>query len=273
MTIPELQIVSATRHEAGNVGPLTNQLTAAIDPLGITWELLFVDDSDDETPERISEIANGNPRVRMLHRRAEGRRGGLSSALNTGFISSRSPIILVIDADLQHPPEVVPALLAPILTEKADVSVGSRYVDGGSASGLAGPFRHWVSRAATMIVRTMFPRIRRVEDPVSGFFAFRASVIEGVELRPEGFKMLVELLVRGRSTNVVEVPFHFAGRSEGVSNVSPRLGLYFLRHVGRLWAETTGPSWVRRLSRPNPAHALTPMLNERGETVDPTQLR
>lgn len=249
----DVSVVSATRHEAGNVGPLVARIEAALGPTGLTWELIFVDDSDDDTPDAILAVARAGYPIEMLHRPTPHRRGGLSGALTLGLRHVRSPLCVVIDADLQHPPELLPELIRPLQSGAAPLTIASRYVAGGSASGLAGPFRHSVSRAATCLVQILFAPVRRIKDPVSGYFALRTEILQSVELRPEGFKMLVEILVR-TGAPAVEVPYHFAGRVGGVSKVNLKLGLYFLRHVLRLWLETTAPWPLRGRGRPNPAH-------------------
>lgn len=267
---PHLRIISATRHEADNVGPLTKRLYDSLSDADFSWDLLFVDDSDDHTPERIRELVDLGFPVRMLHRPPLLREGGLSSALNIGFATSLADLVLVIDGDLQHPPEVVPSVLEPLLSGDADVVVASRYIPGGSSTGLAGSFRPLVSRGATLTVQAMFPQLRAIKDPVSGFFAFRSDVIRNVELRPEGFKMLVELLVRGNWTRCVEVPFHFAGRTSGVSNLTLSEGMHFLNHMARLWKDTTGPAFLRRFGSSNPPHLSGSMQTETGEWIEPT---
>jgi hypothetical protein len=112
------------------------------------------------------------------------------------------------------------------------------------------------------VVQAFFPRLRRVTDPASGYFAIRTNLFDAETLKPEGFKMLVELLVRANWQNHEEVPYHFEGRAFGASKATPKLGLYFLRHVWRLWVETEAPRPLSRFGRSNPAHPRGPVLTE-----------
>ena len=128
---PLVSVVVPTRNEAGNIEPLWNRLQAA---LGITeFELCLVDDSDDDTPERIRALQQRDPRVRCLARQGAERAGGLSTAVVAGLRMARGQFVCVMDADLQHRPEAIPALLAEA-EGGADLVVASRYVPGGSAA-------------------------------------------------------------------------------------------------------------------------------------------
>jgi dolichol-phosphate mannosyltransferase len=144
----------------------------------------------------------------------------------------------VLDADLQHPPSRIPDLLAAARGQAADVVVASRYVPGGSASGLDGPLRRLVSRGLKDLSRLVFPRrLAGISDPLGGFFLVRRSVVQDVDLRPIGYKILLEILVRGRWRRAQEVPYRFEPRRQGQSKADLRQGLTFLRHLaGLAWA-------------------------------------
>jgi glycosyltransferase involved in cell wall biosynthesis len=232
--VADVAVVVPTRHEAGNVTVLVDAIGALLDLAALSWQILFVDDSDDQTIEELDQLAAGDGRVRVIHRAPGERHGGLSGAVLLGCERSDSRFVAVMDADLQHPPAVLPKLLAPLVAGTADVVVATRYREGGSPGGLAGPMRRAVSAGGRELVRVCFPTVRPVSDPLGGFFAFDRAVIDGVELRPEGFKILLEILVRGRWSRVAEVPFEFAPRLGGVSKAGLREGMRFLRHVGRL---------------------------------------
>src|SRR4051812_10350255 len=194
----KLTIVVGTRNEARNVPALVAQVAAAVRTLPLeSWELLFVDDSDDATPDVIETLSAAGHPVRMVHRRPDERRDGLSGALVEGFAATAADVIVVMDADLQHPPETLPALIQPIIDGGADLVVGSRYLPGGDGSGLGGPWRRFLSRSSGELVRLVFPETRGATDPGGNFFAMHRSVIDNVDLRPMGFKMLVDILVRG----------------------------------------------------------------------------
>jgi dolichol-phosphate mannosyltransferase len=138
----------------------------------------------------------------------------------------------VIDADLQHPPEAIPALLKAV-REGADIAVASRYIKGGGIEGWS-TRRRTISRAAKIPAVLFLSRARKIKDPLSGFFLFRKSVIEGVTLSPTGYKILLEVLVKGNPARVVEVPYVFRERERGESNLTTREQVNYLRHLSRL---------------------------------------
>ena len=199
---------------------------------GSDWELIFVDDSDDGTPEIIAGLAH--PRVRLLHREGEHRRGGLAGAVCDGFATAAGDALAVMDGDLQHDPAMLTALRDALAEAEADIVIASRYAAGDGAEGLDGPRRVLVSRVSRMAARALFPRVHSVHDPLAGFFACRRSVVAGAHLRPVGFKILLELLVRGQWRFVREVPYSMFPRSSGASNASWREGLRFGTHLLRL---------------------------------------
>jgi dolichol-phosphate mannosyltransferase len=147
-----------------------------------------------------------------------------------------------MDADLQHPPEIIPDLITAGLRDGADLVVGSRYAGGGSNDGLAGGYRQLVSRGSTMLTKALFrTALLQVSDPMSGLFAIRTSSLEADELRPLGYKILLELVVRNRPGRIVEVPYAFQQRHAGESKSSAAEGVRFLKHLGmlRLGAQRT----------------------------------
>lgn len=231
----DVTVIVPTRQEAENVTALATRVTAVLARSPLDWELVFVDDSDDETVAVLAGLAAARPPVSVVHRPPADRMGGLSGAVLAGLAGTSSRWVAVMDADLQHPPETLVALLHPLMAREADVAVASRYCPGGSPGGLSGPWRTAVSAGARAAVRTVFPQLRSVSDPLGGFFAFDRVVVDGVGLRPEGFKILLEVLVRGRWSQVAEVPFAFAARRDGRSKAGVREGMRFVRHVGRLW--------------------------------------
>jgi hypothetical protein len=253
---PELSVIIPTRDEAGNVPELMRRLDSG---LGETYaELLFVDDSDDDTPMIILREARltGRP-VRVLHRQPGDRTGGLGSAVVMGFRAARAPWAVVMDGDLQHPPEIVPRLIAagrgggPVGKDYADFVVATRYSGVGDATGLDGATRATVSAACTALARRTFPRrLASVSDPMSGFFAVRLEALDLDLLRPAGYKILLEVLVRSRPAVVREVSFSFQPRLSGDSKASIRQGLQFARQLASLrlvgWQRTMRHRWPHR---------------------------
>jgi dolichol-phosphate mannosyltransferase len=239
--VPRLSVVIPTRNEAESLGALWARLHAALAP--IDAEVCFVDDSDDATPARLTALAAGNPAIRCLLRQGTERTGGLSTAVVAGLHMARGDLVCVMDADLQHPPELIPEMLAAV-DQGADLVVASRYVAGGSAGGLAGLARHLVSRGAGLIARVLFHAARRSTDPLSGYFLCRRRLIDGIEFRPVGFKILLELLVCVPELRVVDVPLRFQARAAGASKASAGQGVLFLRHLASLFLEVEGSARI-----------------------------
>ncbi|MFG2170317.1 glycosyltransferase [Streptomyces niveus] len=228
-------VIIPTFNEALSVRELLRQLTESV-PSRLPCEVLFVDDSTDGTPAAIAEAAQDCPfPVAVIHR--DEPVGGLGGAVVEGLRTAGSEWIVVMDADLQHPPSLVPELVAAGDRTTADLVVASRYVDGGSRAGLAGGYRVAVSRAATWLTKGLFPRrLRGISDPMSGFFAIRRGAVTAYAdgLRPLGYKILLELAVRCRPQQVAEVPFVFRDRFAGESKSTAREGARFLRHLVEL---------------------------------------
>lgn len=227
----QLTIIVPTFNEAPNVAELVRRVCAAVE--GVDAELLFVDDSTDDTPDVVREAARSAPiPVRLIHR--ESPTGGLGGAVLEGIRDARADVCVVMDGDLQHPPEKIPELYERIRQGDVDVVVASRYVGGGAATGLADRARVAVSATSTAITKAMFPiRLKDVTDPMTGFFAVDRSRIDIGGLRPRGFKILLEMLAR-RSMRVAEVPFRFAPRHAGDSKASFRQGMHFLAQLTAL---------------------------------------
>ena len=234
---PLLSVVVPTRNEEATVGPLLARLGAALE--AIDHEILFVDDSDDGTARAIGAAAAADPRVSLVHREGPERAGGLSTAVVLGIHQTRGEFVCVMDADLQHPPEDIPGMLT-VARDGADVVVASRYVRGGSRRGLDGRGRRLVSRTAGAVARGLFTEARASTDPLSGFFLCRRRVIDGIEFRPVGFKILLELLVCVPGVTVRDVPLVFAARAGGSSKATARQGLLFLGHIRSLVFDVQG---------------------------------
>ncbi len=233
-TPPGLSIVIPTRNEELNVAPLLERVAAALAPLDA--ELIVVDDSDDNTPSALAQCAIDSPLpVRLLHRPPGSRKGGLSSAVMEGTRHARAAWVLVMDADLQHPPEAAAVLASTAMRHDANIVVGTRYAGSASADGLERPGRTMVSSWATRLAKSAFPRrLAMVSDPLSGLFAFQRDAVNLDRLKPVGFKILLEILVRNPVAKVAEVAYSFAPRHAGKSKASLRQGLTYLRHVVRL---------------------------------------
>jgi dolichol-phosphate mannosyltransferase len=235
---PSICALVPTRNEAGNVREVTRRLGDAL--AGLPAEILFVDDSDDGTPDVVRELAEvgWEPVVRLVHRTGDQRTGGLGGAVTTGLRHAAADWVCVLDGDLQHPPELVPDLLAEAERSGTDLVVATRYAGDGRADGLTAG-RTLVSRGATAATRLLFPRrLRGVSDPMSGFFLVRRAALDLDALRPRGFKILLEILVANPNLSTAEVSFTFADRHSGSSKASGTEGLRFARSLLRLRLRT-----------------------------------
>ncbi len=223
-----VSIVTPTLREAECLPALAARIDAVLSPAGIPWELIVSDDdSRDGTAAAAAELARSLP-VRLRVRR--GAAPDLSQAVLDGIDAARFDQVVVIDADLSHPPEAIPRLLKAIEGGRC-IAVGSRYAAGGRVAGPWSLYRTLNSRVATLLARPLV----RCSDPMSGFFALhRRFVPKRSELRPIGYKIGLELMVRGRLP-VREVPIAFRDRRRGESKLNWRRRLDFLRHLHRLY--------------------------------------
>lgn len=224
----DLTIVVPTFNEGPNVVELLRRIGDAVDDRMI--EVVFVDDSTDDTPAIIERAARAADfPVRLIHR--DEPVAGLGGAVVEGIRAANSSWCLVMDGDLQHPPEDIPRLLARADRGDVDVVVASRYIAGGDSKGLADATRTTVSRASTLLTKAMFPRkLGECSDPMTGFFLVDRDTIDVDALRPRGFKILLEILAR-RHMRVAEVPFAFAPRYAGSSKATFTQGIRFLTQL------------------------------------------
>ncbi len=240
---PDRELVTVlvpTRNEAESVGLLARRVIDAFAPTSGSVEVLFVDDSDDDTPAVLDALAAELSEVRALKRSGAQRWGGLGGAVVDGLGSARGSVVVVMDGDLQHPPEVVPLLVRQVRAT-GGIVVASRHVDGGAAFGLS-TTRRLMSNVATLLARGAFPRrVGRVADPMSGFFGFPLHRIDAARLQPEGFKILMELLATHPEVGSSEVAFRFDERTAGASKASPAQASRFLGHLVDLRLRTSRP--------------------------------
>ncbi len=228
----ELTIIVPTRNEVANVAPLLDRLGAAL--AGRSFEVLFVDDSTDATPAAIAAEAAARPFPVHLIARPPERRNGLSGAVVEGMTAAAGRWLCVIDADLQHPPELIPRLLSQANRTGADIVVASRQANLLGPVGLSRA-RAFTSQTLTILARMVFPRVlKNVSDPLTGFFLARRAAVDPAVLQPEGFKILLELLVRHPDLRVTELHFDFAPRHDGQSKANLNEGMRFFRHLTRL---------------------------------------
>ncbi|HVT01232.1 MAG TPA: polyprenol monophosphomannose synthase [Patescibacteria group bacterium] len=227
-------LIIPTRNEVENLAPLYKRLTPILTPNNC--EVIFVDDSDDNTPNLLRQQRWSFP-VSVMHRSIQERKGGLSTAVLLGISHATGRFIGVMDADLQHPPELIPTLLSSAVNDK-DIVIASRFVNGGSIEGLSNPLRKLGSRGTNTLAHFLFPALKNVKDTMSGFFLFDRKLLDdGTQLNPEGFKILLELLVKTNWVSLEEIPLQFQRREYGESkfNMNETLAIYM--HMLRLFRE------------------------------------
>ena len=231
-----VSIVVPTFREAPNIRPLVTRVETAMSAGGLPWELILVDDNSDDGIEVIvADLAAALP-IRIAIRRDIER--DLSKSVLLGFRLARLDHLVVLDADLSHPPERIVDLLSA-LDEDCDMVIGSRYAAGGVVERAWSLWSFLNSRVATVLALPLV----RCSDPMSGFFAIRrAAVPDEVRMRAAGYKIGLELMVRGR-LRTKEVPIRFAQRAVGSSKMTWRHQVEFLRQLRRLYMDRHESVW------------------------------
>lgn len=238
----ELTVIIPTFREEANIRTIVTEVDAVFRQAGIRGEILVVDDnSPDRTIAIVNSLKQAMPNVNLLVRTTD---HGLSQSVADGFVHASSDIFLVIDADLSHPPALIPKMYDEIRAGN-DVVIGSRYMEGGGIK--KWPLkRRIISLGATVLGRLLFPDIT---DPVSGFFAIRKSVVAQAHLKPRGYKILLEVLGKGTWDHDKEIPFEFSDREIGTSKLKIKtiveyaeqvvdITLYsFTHHASAAWRE------------------------------------
>jgi dolichol-phosphate mannosyltransferase len=216
----DLSVIIPTRNEAGNIEKLLIRIQDALSETPI--EVIFIDDSLDDTPQVIRTAIKKFPKlhVRLIHRPSGRRRGGLGGAVIVGLKAARSEYACVMDGDLQHPPEKLPDLLHTAVETHADLVVASRRNQESQMRGL-NKLRNMVSLGLDLLARFFFPgKLQGISDPLTGFFLVRLHAIDLDSLHPNGFKILMEILIRNPEMRKAEVPFSFEKRFAGDSKAS-----------------------------------------------------
>ncbi|MDY6893401.1 MAG: glycosyltransferase family 2 protein [Chloroflexota bacterium] len=226
---PELSLIVTTYNESENIISLVERVHESL--AQYSYELIVVDDN---SPDGTAELAQGlvaSYPLRVIVRTNE---QGMASAVVAGFNQAGGAMLGVIDADLRYPPEMIPVLVEEI-RHGADVAIASRYVEGGGMEG-GSVTREFISRVARLPVSLLLPSTRGIRDPLAGLFLFKRDVIDGVALAPTGYKILLEVLVKGKPRQVVEIPYTF--KEKGESRRAFKDGINSLIHLSRLaWAE------------------------------------
>jgi cellulose synthase (UDP-forming) len=245
----DLTVVIPTRNERDNIAPLLQALQKAL--AGVNTEVVFVDDSDDDTPDIIRDaiqcLSHPAFHIHLEHRpKGSARIGGLATAVDLGLRSAQARYVAVLDADLQHPPAQLRVFYDEATKQNVDLVLASRYIKGGSYGGLDGISRLLFSVGLKTTAKILFPEhLARVSDPLGGFFLLRRSLLDNVTLRPIGYKILLEILIRCQWNDLIEVPYHFQQRQNGQSKADLKQGVMALQHMWRLLCEvpSAGRVW------------------------------
>ncbi len=228
-----VSIIIPTYNERDSIHELLERIQRSMEPLNEPFEILIVDDdSPDETWKVASDYSNSYP-VRVLRRK--GKRG-FATAVLEGIKASTYDMIVVMGADLHHPPETIPELLSDV-TDGTDIAIASRNGEAGAAAKFD-IFRRIISRAADFIARTLFRQIRDIRDIDSDFFAFHKDVIERANLNPVGDKILLEILVQGDYATVSEIAYRFDAHGARVRRPEANNSVDYLRHVSSLFSRS-----------------------------------
>jgi dolichol-phosphate mannosyltransferase len=224
----DISIIVPAYREAPNLHALVERVFRATSEAAMDAELIVVDDDSRDGTEQVIRSLQERYPVRLIVRQGE---RGLASAVLRGFAEARHDILVVLDADLQHPPELIPTVVHRLRGGDCDFVIASRYAGGKLAENWPWP-RRLASRIATILARPLAP----VSDPMSGFFALRRQTWLGAErLDPIGYKIALELMVKSRCRNPVEIPIEFASRRAGESKAGLKEMTRYLRHLWRLY--------------------------------------
>ncbi len=218
-----LSIIVPTYNEASNIEELTRRIFSSLDRSGIPGEVIFVDDASPDGTGQIADRLKEKYKVKVLHRK---KRLGLASAVAAGFSLASGEILAVMDADLSHPPEVIPKMYKTIMDGEADFVIGSRLVSGGGSTDWS-----WPRKAVSSVARLLARPITTVKDLTSGYFMIKRNVIEGVHLKPIGFKICLEIIAKGNYNRIKEVPITFVGRSGEKSKLGLRQIIEYMIQV------------------------------------------
>lgn len=222
----DIEIIIPTYNESKNLPVLIPLIFKVLGEDNIKAQVVIVDDNSPDGTSKIAEDLGKKYPVKVIIRKQD---RGLAKSVVDGIRQTTGSIIGVMDADLSHPPEIIPKLIKEI-EDGADISIASRLVEGGGTEKWPGA-RQIKSYVATLLARP----ITSVKDPMSGFFFFKRDVVKNCKLAPKGYKILLEILVRGNYKNVVEVPFIFKDRTAGESKLTAKVSTEYFIQVFSLY--------------------------------------
>lgn len=247
-------LVVPTLNEAANIVTVLDRAREALSQLLLPWEILVVDDdSTDGTAEIVRRYSKTHAGIRLVDRHAQ---KGLAGAITYGWEHTDADVLGVMDADLQHPPELLPELVTRVC-QGSDIAIASRYLHADSMEAWS-LRRRMISRLSVLASRPVQRSGLKVRDPMSGFFILRRECIEGSHFQPEGFKLLLEILAKGNIRSAAEIPFRFGTRSGGKSKANAMTAVYYLSLLCRLSREATFGAPEKRHLEANEPRKGTP---------------
>ncbi len=224
-----LSIIVPTYNESKNIDELLTRIFRALKPNYIQYEVVIVDDNSPDGTGQIAEALMSKYDLKVVRRP---KKIGLASAVLNGFKVAAGDIYCVMDADMSHPPEAIPEMLKAITSGEADLVVASRVAEGGGSTNWP-----WYRRAGSKFAQLLAKPLTKVKDNTSGFFMLKKSVMDGVDnINPIGFKILLEILVKGNYSKVKEVPIVFNDREGGKSKLGSKQIIEYLKQLGMLYS-------------------------------------
>jgi len=221
-----LSIIIPTYNESKNIEELLNRLFAVLKPSYMQYEIVIVDDNSPDGTAQVAEALESKYEVKVIKRP---RKISLASAVLNGFKAASGDVFCVMDADLSHPPEAIPDMFKAI-SAGSDVVIGSRCIPEGGATNWP-----WYRRIGSSVAQALAKPITHVNDNTSGFFMIKKSVLEGADINPIGFKILLEILAKGNYSNVQEIPIVFNDRGGGKSKLGSRQVIEYLKQLGLIY--------------------------------------
>lgn len=221
-----LSIVMPTYNESKNIETLFGLISKSLK--GVKYEIVVVDDNSPDGTSELAKILSKKYPIRVLDRY---KNPGLSESVVDGIKIAKGEFVCVMDADLQHPPEVITKMLNE--TKNYDLVVASRLVEGGGTEG-------WPKeRALTSYIATFLARpLTKINDPMSGFFMFRKDKVDINKIKPCGYKILLEIAVKSGIDKIKEVPFIFKDRTLGTSKLTFKVNILYMKHLISLYYYT-----------------------------------
>jgi len=224
----KFSLVIPTYNEAGGIERLIAALTEVFSSAGIDGEIVIVDDNSPDGTGALVDSLAGRYHVRCVHRAGK---LGLASAVIDGWATCTTPIIGVMDADFSHDPAIIPAMLAAIQGGECDLAIGSRYIPGGGITNWP-----WRRRLTSRVAIMLATPLTKVKDITSGYLFCKRSVIDGVQLDPIGFKIGLEVIMKGNYRNAKEVPYVFTDRRVGSSKLNSGEIVNYLKQLAKIYA-------------------------------------